>query len=300
MILVTGAAGTVGTRLTRALVARGEEVRVLVLPGDPLRSRLEGIGCEVVEGDVTRPESLHAAVKGADAVLHLAAVLLSKDPGVFDRVNVEGTRNLVAAADAALVGHFVHVSSASVVYPRPTPYSISKQRAEGLVRGRRGPWTIVRPTLVYGDGGGLELMLFWDYLLRLPVVPFIGNGRALKRPVHVDDLSTALLAIPGNQVAFGKTYNLSGPEAVTMEELARLLLRLSGKERPIVHLPAAALERAARLGGRLFPGFPLSLAAVRGVTQDADLDPTESMRDLDWNPVGVREGLPRAFPEGRP
>ena len=98
--------------------------------------------------------------------------------------------------------HFVYVSSASVVYPRLTPYGRAKLDAEKLVADeRRFAHTIVRPTLVYDETGGQEFMLFRRYLRRFPVVPFIGPGSARKRPVFSEDVVDGLVRIVGNEIA---------------------------------------------------------------------------------------------------
>ena len=209
-----------------------------MLPGDPLRSRLDGTGAEIVEGDIRAPETLVAATAGVDAVAHLAAVILARDPRDYDAINRRGTANLVAAAAVAGVRHFVYVSSASVVYPRLTPYGRAKLDAENIVAAEtRMAHTIVRPTLVYDETGGQEFMLFRKYLRRFPVVPFVGPGAAKKRPVYSDDVVDGLARIVGNDVCFGKTYNLSGPEAITLRDLAKLVLELEGAPRPFLHVP---------------------------------------------------------------
>jgi nucleoside-diphosphate-sugar epimerase len=125
VVLVTGAAGAMGARLVRGLSEAGWTVRALVLPGDPLRSRLEGLGCDIREGDVAAPGSLPNLCEGVDIVYHLAAVIISHDDSVFRRVNYDGTANMVAAAAGARVRHFIYVSSASVTYPRRTLYAES-------------------------------------------------------------------------------------------------------------------------------------------------------------------------------
>src|SRR6185436_1273261 len=114
-VLVTGAAGVMGARLVRGLVEAGWRVRALVLPGDPLRARLEALGpaCEIREGDVSDPFSLGGLCEGVDTVYHLAAVIIAHDDTVFERVNRDGTTNVVAEARAAGVRHFIYVSSAS-------------------------------------------------------------------------------------------------------------------------------------------------------------------------------------------
>jgi NADH dehydrogenase len=296
LVLVTGAAGEVGRRLVgrlaQAQAEPGWRVRALVLPGDPLRARLDGTGCEVVDGDIQEPRTLPSAVAGADCVLHLAAVILARDPGAYDAVNRQGTANLVAAAATAGVRHFVYVSSASVTYPRLTPYGRSKLEAERVVAAeRRFAHTIVRPTLVYDESGGQEFMLFRRYLRRFPVVPFIGPGTARKRPVFSDDVVDGLVRIAGNPICFGKTYNLSGPESITLGELARLVLELEGAQRPFLHVPLPVCRALAAALGRVMKSPPLTPYAIAGFTNHADLDCAQATLDFGYAPRGVRDGL---------
>jgi NADH dehydrogenase len=174
-------------------------VRGLVLPNDPLRSRLDGLGCELREGDVVDEASLRGACDGVDTVYHLAAVIIAHDDAIFPRVNRDGTAHVVAEAARAGVRHFVYVSSASVTYPLLTAYGRSKAEAEEIVRVEgRFAHTIVRPTLVYDETGGQEFLMFLAYLQRFPVVPFIGKGRARKRPVWSGDIVDGLLRLAGN------------------------------------------------------------------------------------------------------
>ena len=303
--LITGAAGEVGRRLARRMTADGWEVRAQVLPRDPLRSRLEGITSDVHEGDVREAASLGPACAGVDTVVHLAAVILTQDPAQYDQINRQGTANLVQAAAAAGVRHFVYVSSASVVYPRLTPYGQSKLDAERSVAAEtRFAHTIVRPTLVYDATGAQEFMLFRRYLLRFPIlpfIPFVGTGRSRKRPVYSDDVVDGLARIAGNDVAFGRTYNLSGGETITLGDLARLVLALEGRPRPIVPLPVALCRLVAAVLGAVMRNPPLTPYAIAGFTNDADLDPALAMAELGYQPRGVRAGLTACFsPLGAP
>jgi nucleoside-diphosphate-sugar epimerase len=292
-ILITGAAGEIGSRMVRWFCEQGHAVRALVLPSDPQAARLTK-QATMYEGDVTQPASLAAAFAGVDVVYHLAAVLLGERAELFQAVNVEGTRNVVAAAAAAKARHLIHVSSASVVYPNTTHYSRSKRQAEAIVTACSAlEWTLVRPTLVYDGEGGLEFKLYADFVRRYPVVPLVAGGRAKKRPVHVADLLSGLLAMAGNPVTFGKTYNLSGGETVTLRELAELMLERRGLKKPMLPVPARLCEIAAALYGRLRQRPLLMEHTIAGLTQDADLDPTAAMQDLGYRPIGVREGLRR-------
>lgn len=295
-VLVTGAAGELGRRLVRRLGGGGWGVRALVLPGDPLRGRLDGIDCEIVEGDVRDSRSLAAATANADTVLHLAAVILAKDPNLYETINRQGTANVVAAAASAGVRHFVYVSSASVVYPHLTPYGRSKLDAERVVTEEHGlAHTIVRPTLVYDENGGQEFMLFRKFLRRFPIVPFIGPGSALKCPVHADDVVEGLARIAGNEACFGKLYNLSGGESISLEDLGKLVLSIEGAERPFLHVPVPLCRAIAGVLAHLMKDPPITPYAIAGFTNDAALDCTQAMKDFGYRPRGVREGLARCL-----
>ncbi len=293
MILVTGGAGVMGRRLVQGLLDRGEAVRVLDRPG----TRIDDPRVDLRHGDVTDPASLTGVFDGVDTVFHLAAILIAHGPAAFERVNVGGTRNVLAGAGAAGVTHFIFVSSASVVYPKTTAYSRSKRECERMVRAQTAlRWTIVRPTLAYNEHGGEEFRMFLDYLRKFPVVPFIGRGRALKNPVHVDDLMRGFLAVVHNPVAFGKTYNFSGGEDISIWDLAHLVLKHQRGSKPFVPLPVWACTAAAGVLEARMRRPPLTWNVIAGITQDANLDNSEARRDLGYEPIGVREGLARCFP----
>jgi len=235
-----------------------------------------------------------------DTVYHMAAVIISHDPEIFVRVNLEGTANMVAAAAAAKVRHFIYCSSASVTYPRLTPYAESKKQAEDIVRNARAfEHTIVRPTLAYDESGGQEFRMFLDYLKRFPIVPFIGQGKSLKRPVWTGDIVDGLLRIAGNPLSHGKTYNLSGGEAISIAELAHLMLKYHGGDRPFLPVPVPICRALALALRTVSDRPPLTLNAIAGIVNDANLDPSEMCRDLGYRPLGVRSGFQRCFaPKG--
>lgn len=292
-VLVTGGAGVIGRRLCRGLIDRGFDVRLLDRPG----TRVEDSGVDLCHCDVTDPSSLEGMFDGVNTVFHLVAVILPSDESLFEKVNVEGTRNVVAAASAAGVEHFIYVSSASVTYPHPTFYSLSKREGERIVKGQsRMEWTIVRPTLVYDESGGVEFMLFLDYLNRFPVVPFIGRGRALKSPVHTDDIVSGLISIAGNSRTFGKTYNFSGGEDITIWDLSKLMLKHNGRRRAFLPIPLWICRAVSLALGTFMRSPPLTWQMIAGITQDANLDNVEASNDLQYAPIGVREGLQKMWP----
>lgn len=301
MILVTGGLGVMGTTLVQGLLKQGEKVRVLDIPGHPHKERLAGFDVEVMFGDVQNPEDVEKAMQGVDTVFHLAAVLISKDPSVFRKVNVEGTRNLVQSAARQKVEHFIFVSSISVTYPYTTPYSISKRDCEQIVRSpdHGMKWTIIRPSLAYNSYGGQEFMMFLQYLKRFPIVPFIGSGKALKNPVHVDDLMKGFLAVPHNEKAFNKVYNFCGSEEISIWNLAKLMLRHQGIRKPFLAIPIPLAKLAALFMALCMEAPPLTRNAIAGITQNANPDWSETQKDLNYHPIGITEGMEKAFPLSR-
>jgi NADH dehydrogenase len=158
----------------------------------------------------------------------------------------------------------------------------------------------VRPTLVYDHAGGQEFMLFLSYLRRFPVVPFIGPGTARKSPVFADDVVDGLVRIDGNPRSFGKTYNLSGGESITLEGLGRLMLERLGEGKPFLHLPVPLCRALAHLLSATMKNPPLTPYAVAGFTNHADLDCAEAVRDLGYQPRGVRAGIEGCFARRAP
>lgn len=296
-ILITGGTGAMGSVFVRKLTSEGFSVEVLTLPGDPFVSRLHGTGANIHYGDISSPEDLQGICDGVDTVFHLAAVIITDDDTLFDSVNMGGTRNILGEALRSGVKHFVHISSASVVYTKSTPYSISKRVAERLVRESGVPYTIVRPTLVYGREGGLEFDMFLSYLSKFPVVPFIGDGHALKRPVYVDDIIDGLVKIAELGTATGKIYNFSGGKAISMIDFSYLCLVLMGAEdKRAVHLPVWVCLLLARFLRKIMKNPPLKWNMIAGVIQDANLDPSEAVKDLGYKPSSVADRLPECFP----
>jgi len=297
VILVTGGTGVMGGELVKRLCADGHAVRVLTLPGDANASRVKDWGAEVRFGNIANKADTQGLCDGVDTVYHLAAIIIAFDDSLYRTVNVEGTRNVIEAAQAAGVRHFIYVSSASVVYPMPTPYSLSKQECERIVRQSGLRYTIARPTLVYDRRGGQEFDMFLEYLKRFPVVPFIGSGRAIKRPVYAGDIVEGLSALHGKAAAYGKTYNFSGAERISMIDFARLCLALMGEGgKPVVHVPVWMCKILASLMDVVMKRPPLRWPVIAGVIQDADLDPSEAMKDLGYNPARLTVKLPQCFP----
>lgn len=287
LALVTGGAGVVGKALCRELLQRGVCVRVLTLPGDTLAKSLPP-EVEVFYGDVTDPSTLGFVFKDVDVVYHLAAILLSTKKGSFDRINAGGTLNVVNAAVAAGVSRFLYVSSISVTYPVLTEYGQSKLKGESIVReaGEKFglKWTIVRPTLVIGDGGGIEYKMYADYVKRFPVYFLPGGGASLKKPVRSVDLVKGIASAGLAERGVGKTYALAGSRKISMAQMAAFVLKQTGKRHLMIPLPWWISRKLAVLKSWI-GGKPVTAEqALAGFLYDAVPSIDEASRDLDYHP----------------
>ncbi len=287
-----------GSSLVRGFIERGENVRVVILPNDPLEHRLDGLDVDIRYGDISDASTLETVCEGVDTVYHLAAVLLTPNPEVFQKVNVQGTRNMIDASVAAGVNHFIYVSSISVTYPHATAYSMSKREGERMIKEQTAMnYTIVRPTLAYGPDGGIEFMKFMEMMLKMPIVPMVGMGAAMKNPVHVSDMERGMFALWNNPNTYGKTYPFSGSEEISMWAFARLILKhRNAGWKLMVPVPVPVLRAAAWILGQFMKNPPVTWQGIAGLSQDANPDWQHNVRDFGYNPIGVHEGMQRSFP----
>ena len=255
-VLVTGGTGFIGPHVAHALRARDSAVRALVR--DPRRAgRLAAWGVELVPGDLGDAGSLRAACDGADAVVHLVSIIRGSRAD-FERVMVQGTRDLVAAAQAAGVRRFVLASALGLeeATKDAVPYYAAKWEMERAVRESGLEYVILRPSFVFGKDGGV-LPTFVRLARYAPVTPIVGPGTQRLQPIWVDDLAEYFARSVAELGAGNRTFELGGPDAPTWNEFWARLKRVLGSRRPSVHVPFGLMRVQAALTERL-PGSPVS------------------------------------------
>ncbi|HET7817449.1 MAG TPA: NAD-dependent epimerase/dehydratase family protein [Sphingomicrobium sp.] len=244
-LAVTGGTGFVGSRLLALATQGGDRVRALTR-----RPQSPGDGVEWVEGSLEDRGALERLVEGSDAIVHVAGVINAPDAAGFDKGNAQGTLAMLAAATAAGVRRFVHVSSLAAREPKLSQYGASKARAEELVERSGLDWAIVRPPAVYGPGDKQTLELFRMAKAGLVLLP----PRGRLSVIHVDDLARLLLALAerGGPSGLVLEPHDERPDGWTHREFAQALGRAVGRRafalatpRPLVRL-GAALDRLLR------------------------------------------------------
>lgn len=255
LVVLVGGAGFLGRHLAQELLARGARLRVAsrnVERAFAIRP-LGNLGqIQLLRADLTKPESLVGAVAGADAVVNLAGAFA----GDLDAVMGSGAGRLAAAARAAGAQAFVHVSAIGADADGDTRYAVAKASGEQAVLAAFPTATIVRPSILFGPDDTF-INRFAGLAAMLPVLPVFAPEAKLQ-PVLVDDCAKAIAAALANPATHGgKTYEVAGPEAVTMLELNRRIVAAAGRSTRLLPLPDAVSGLIAGATGWL-PGAPIT------------------------------------------
>ena len=248
-VLVTGGTGVVGTSTVTALIQRGHVVNLFSRHAKRDAAQWTH-GVHPIQGSVTNPSSLAGAANECDAVLHLTGIVDESGDATFERVNVQGTSNVLREATRAGVKRLIYVSSLGADGGQ-SPYHQSKRRAEALVREFNGEWIILRPGSVFGPGDEQMSMLL-RMVRTMPAIPVIGGGDQTFQPIWHEDLAEALAASVERADLNGQELDLAGAERTSQNDLIKRLTRLTGRE--VTRLPIP--EMLANIG--------LKVASVAG------------------------------------
>jgi nucleoside-diphosphate-sugar epimerase len=312
---VTGGSGFIGGRLIERLVADGRAVRALAR-SDAAATRVESLGAESVRGDLGDRASLAAGAAGCATAFHLAAHLGEWGPWEdFERGNVEGTRNALAACEEAGVRRFVHCGTEAALMAgdplvhvdetaplRPdsrAPYPATKAKAEQAVRdaNRDGFETVaMRPRFVWGKG---DTTLLPEMVKTVEAGKFawIGGGRNITDTAHVDNVVEGLL-LCAEKGRPGEAYFITDGEPVVFREFITAMLETQGVEPPGRSLPAWSAAPLAGVCEAAWKLLPLSgeppMTKFRSwiLTQECTIEIGKARKELGYAPlVSHEQGL---------
>lgn len=262
IVLVTGAAGLVGTHVCRELLQRGWEVRAMVRSARKAAERLGHLPLRTVVGDLRDPDAVRDAVRGATAVVHLAAIAVERPGQRYEDVNTAATVALLDAAHAAGVERFVHMSQNGAASDSPYRFLRSKGMADDCVRASGLPWTVLRPSVIFGPED--EFVNVLARLVRLsPVVyPLPGGGAARFQPVAVHDVARAVGLALARADTVGESHALGGPAALTLRQMVERVLLAMDTSRVLVGVPVPLLRPLVAVAERLLPNPPVTTSLL--------------------------------------
>jgi nucleoside-diphosphate-sugar epimerase len=276
-VLVTGAAGFVGSHIIGALLKAGHEVRGLTrrMPS-PERERI-GVeyidDVDVAQSSTLTPQMFHEI----DAIVHLVGII-REGPGDqnFQQVHVEGTRNVIEAADAAgFMGRFLYLSAIGAAPDAPSEYARTKYGAEQVVRFSRLPFTILRPSVILGKDGEFvqqmrDLVLHGGLSLPVPMpfIPVPGGGNSKFQPLAVGDLAACVIRSLENPDTAYQLYELGGASQVTFNEMLAAFSSRLGVAKPLFHAPMGAMNIAAAVMEAIMPKPPITRDQLTNLALD--------------------------------
>src|SRR6185437_15803199 len=252
MILITGATGYIGQHVVRRLAAQGEHPRCLVRTPEKTSRLFPGAELEIVRGDTTDPASLVAAVRGVDTIVHAAFITADHKEGAGNRyteTNVQGTANLIKAAQEAHVGRIIEISGLGTKPDKPGSYMQGRYLAEKQLKESTLDWTIIQPSVLFGQDAPFIKGLS-DLIRSSPVVPLIGGGKIMFQPIYVEDVVTVILWVLAEpERSSRQTFTIGGPAYYAFTQIIDALLHSMHKTRlkvpaprPLVGLGAALME----------------------------------------------------------
>ena len=267
MILVTGGTGFVGRNIVRKLVQEEKQkVRCLVRKGGR-REVLEGLDVELVEGDITSPVTLAGAMRGVDAVIHIVGIIREIPPDVtFEKIHAEGTANVVEAA---------------------------KWAGEEAVRSSGIPFVIFRPSIICGKDD--EFVNMFAQMVRqtwfLPVFNVIGSGKVKMQPIYVGDVAHCFVKAALSADIVNKTYELGGPERLSIDEMLDTIFRVMGVWKRKVHMPITAAWPMAFVMEKTCTKPMLTREQLIMLKSDNVGDITEMKRDFKLMPMRFEDAI---------
>ena len=294
MILITGATGYIGRHLVARLVTQGEHPRCLVRDAKRAGGILPAAGVELVQGDTTDPSSLGAAVQGVDTIVHAAFITADRKQSTgnhYEETNVQGTANLIKAAQSTGVKRIIEISGLGTRPDKPGSYMQGRYLAEKLLKESGLDWTIIQPSVLFGKGAPFIEGLT-DLIRTTPVVPLIGGGKTMFQPIYVEDVVTVIVKVledPGR--TSGKTYVIGGPQYFSFTQIIDALLHAMHKSRIKAYAPVPLVGVGAAVMEAVLSRPPLTSAAMTLFSFDNTTDLNSVERDFGFTPMSFNRYL---------
>jgi NADH dehydrogenase len=241
-VVVTGAAGFVGSHACRALAADGWRVLALVRNAAKAAERLAHLRVDIRVGDLLDAAYLRSSMDGASAVVHLAAVAIERDGDSYESANVSATRGVLDAAIAASVERFVYMSQNGADSNSTHRFLRSKGAAQDLITTSGLDWTVLRPSVIFGPED--EFVNVLARLVRLTplILPLPARGVARFQPVAVDDVAAVIVRALADDTTGQHIYPLGGSAELTLRQIAERILIAMNTHRMIIGVPTAAVR----------------------------------------------------------
>jgi NADH dehydrogenase len=227
---------------------------------------------------------------GVDTVIHLVAIIRESKRATYHQVNVVGTQNVVNAAREAGVKRFIHMGILGASADPRYTYLHSKWLGMEAVRNSGLDYSILQPSVMFGQGAGFIASLVRSVNMVPFIVPIAGNGKSRLQPIWVGDVVTCVMKLVAGEKS-GESCPVGGPEIMTYETMLDELLRAMGKKQLKIKIPRPLMLPAVAVMDKLFSNPPISMAEFKSMEIENTTDPDAVEKQFDFKPMPLRDGL---------
>lgn len=277
-ILLTGATGFTGSYVLPQLLKEEWEVVCFVREtSDTSSLPLDRI--ELRYGDLDDQESISRALEGMDVLVNVASLGTGQ------------ASKIISAAKTAGLKRAVFFSTTSIFTTLNPGSKGIRLEAEGLIQGSGIPFTIIRPTMIYGSSRDRNLCKFIRFINRYPVFPVFGSGEFKLQPVYVEDLGQAVVSILSTEKSVGNIYNLSGGTEITHNEMIQMIARSLGKRIYLFRLPPKPFVLFLSLLEKISIKFPIKSEQIQRFNEHKIFSHQDAAEDFGYSPRSFAAGL---------
>ena len=277
-ILVLGANGFTGRFVCKELKKNNIKFTALLRHGnDPFWMKANKI--KYVFSDIDNFEDLNSALKGFETIINIASLGFGSAPII------------VSACENNFIKRAIFISTTGIFTKLSPSSKAIRIKAEKIIQQSNLVWTIIRPTMIYGDRGDRNIIKLIKFIYYFPIVPIFGRGKALLQPLNVNDLAKALVLIIDKEVTFYKVYNLSGATSLSLLSLINLIAKNLNKKIVSIHIPEFLIINFLKITEKFNFQFPIKREQAERLLENKDFSHQEAKIDFNFNPLTIEYGI---------
>ena len=299
IVTVFGGTGFLGRRIVEGFLAAGSTVRVASRHPERAAGLFAGASGSVlpVRADITDGDDVRDAVAGADAVINAVSLYVERGSATFHTIHVEGAERVARQAAASRTKTLVHLSGIGADPHAADPYIASRGQGEDVVRRAFPAATVIRPSVMFGEGDAFVTKLA-ELLRRFPVFPLFGQGTTRLQPVHVVDVARAIRCIAEREDLQGRVHELGGPDILPFREVVTQIAIQVGARTKLLPVPLGIWRPLARVA-ELLPSAPVTRSQVAMMVEDNIAERTGTFAACGVTPARLRDVLADLHQKGK-
>ena len=279
-VFVTGGTGFTGSRVVLLFLKNGHQVRCFHRSTSDrsalLRDQPE---IEWVEGDLSDPQALIAAMRDADALVNVTSL-------GFGHAD-----SIVSAAKHAGIQRAIFISTTAIFTRLNAKSKAVRLAAEQTIQKSGLDYTILRPTMIYGSPRDRNMWRLIRFMHFSPMLPIFGDGTYLQQPIYVDDVAQAILNCLSNDGTIGKIYNIAGRHPISYNEVIDTISRQMNKRVRKLHFPSGPAVSFVEMADRLHIPFPIKAEQILRLNENKDFDYEAAQMDFGFDPISFENGI---------